>query len=388
MEHAFTETIKGVLRRHFGAQADEVFERSLLLQYLNLKTRAASRGSKSRSSFANLYALYVLVEDYLAGKFDKKGNYAKYEGAVFTKLFQRQRQLPFGGKLQNHAFNDRLNGEFRKFFPTCEFTPIVRDVQTPRYWINLNLLRVRIGKRTFDLAAAVIAIVDEYIKAKTTAFDAFLRTCLKLKSLTASAPADAEALILDLLAPNRDARLFEIVSFAILKFFYHDQTIYFGRDWEHLVQERLKLFKTGRTNANDGGIDFVMRPLGRFFQVTETLDVNKYFLDIDKIERYPISFVIKSAETIPGLREKLEAGARKQFGVQRVVGSYMACIEEIINIPVLQERFQQAKEQGYLPAILDEIVKQSKVEFNYSEETDGEDDAEDEEAPFSASPGG
>jgi len=193
MEHAFTETIKGVLRRHFGAQADEVFERSLLLQYLNLKTRAASRGSKSRSSFANLYALYVLVEDFLAGKFDKKGNYAKYEGAVFTKLFQRQRQLPFGGKLQNHAFNDRLNGEFRKFFPTCEFTPIVRDVQTTRYWINLNLLRVRIGKRTFDLAAAVIAIVDEYIKAKTTAFDAFLQTCLKLKSLTASAPADAEA---------------------------------------------------------------------------------------------------------------------------------------------------------------------------------------------------
>lgn len=30
--------------------------------------------------------------------------------------------------------------------------------------------------------------------------------------------------------------------------------------------------KTGRTNANDGGIDFVTKPLGRFFQVTETLD--------------------------------------------------------------------------------------------------------------------
>ena len=35
---------------------------------------------------------------------------------------------------------------------------------------------------------------------------------------------------LDLLSPNRDARLFEIVSFAILKFFYHDQTVYFGFD--------------------------------------------------------------------------------------------------------------------------------------------------------------
>ncbi|MBI5383175.1 MAG: restriction endonuclease [Verrucomicrobia bacterium] len=379
MEHAFTETIKGVLRRRFGAQADDVFERSLLLQYVNLKTRAASRGSKSRSSFANLYALYVLVEDYLAGGFDKKGDYSKYEGAVFTKLFQRQRQLPFGSKLQNHALNDRLNGEFRKFFPTCEFTPIVRDVQTNRYWINLNLLRVRVGRQSCDLAASVIAIIDAYIQAKRTAFDAFIQTCLKLKTLTASAPSEAEAFILDLLAPNRDARLFEIVSFAILKFFYHDQTIYFGHDLKHLVQERLRLFKTGRTNANDGGIDFVMKPLGRFFQVTETLDVKKYFLDIDKIERYPISFVIKSDDPIPVLREKLEAGARKQFGVQRVVASYMACIEEIINLPVLRERFLQAKAQGCLPAILDEIVKQSKVEFNYAEETDAEGDDEEEE---------
>ena len=98
----------------------------------------------------------------------------------------------------------RQRGENLALF-SSEFTPIVRDVQTNRYWINLSLLRVRIGKRKFDLAASVIAIVDEYIKAKTTAFDAFLQTCLKLKSLTASAPADAEAFILDLLAPNRDA---------------------------------------------------------------------------------------------------------------------------------------------------------------------------------------
>lgn len=71
MEHAFTATIKAVLQKNFGAQADELFERSLLLQYLNLKTRSANRGSKSRSSFANLYALFVLAEDYLKGGFDK-----------------------------------------------------------------------------------------------------------------------------------------------------------------------------------------------------------------------------------------------------------------------------------------------------------------------------
>ena len=374
MEHSFTQTIKAVLQKNFGAQAEELFERSLLLQYINLKTRSANRGSKSRSSFANLYALYVLAEDYLKGGFDKVGDYSKYEGAVFSRLFQRQRELPFGSKLQNHALNHRLNEEFKKFFPTSESTPIVRDVQTNRYWLNRNLLRLKIGSKDCDLSASVVEIVNEYIKTKSAAFAAFIETCVKLKELTASAPKEAEAFILDLLAPNKDARLFEIVSFAVLKFFYHDQTVYFGFDLDKLTKEHLKLFKTGRTNANDGGIDFVMRPLGRFFQVTETLDVKKYFLDIDKIERFPISFVIKSVEPVEVLRQKLKDGAQKQFGVQRVIDSYMACIEEIINIPVLQERFRQAERQGYLPQIFDEIVKQSKVEFNYSEEGEAEGD--------------
>jgi hypothetical protein len=374
MEHAFTQTIRAVLQRHFGVKADEVYQLSPLLQYINLKTRSASRGSKSRSSFANLYALFVLLEDYIAGGFDQKGDYSKYEGAVFTKLFQRQRQLPFGSKLQNHALNDRLNGEFRKFFPTLQFTPIVRDVRNNRYWINQNLVRVKAGKQVFDLAGCLIEIINEYIKTKSAAFDEFIETCEKLKGLASSSQKEVETFIFSLLSPSRDARLFELVSFAILKYFYHNQTIYFGFDLKTLSKEQLKLFKTGRTNANDGGIDFVMKPLGRFFQVTETLDVKKYFLDIDKIERFPISFVIKSDESAKVLRQKLEDGARKQFGVQRVVETYMACIEEIINIPILQDRLAKAIEQGYLSAILDEIVKQSKVEFNYSEETEAEDD--------------
>ena len=73
------------------------------------------------------------------------------------------------------------------------------------------------------------------------------------------------------------------------------------------------MYKTGRTNANDGGIDFVMKPLGRFFQVTETLDFKKYFLDIEKIERYPLSFVIKSEEAIEDLMEKLRTDALKTY---------------------------------------------------------------------------
>jgi hypothetical protein len=120
-----------------------------------------------------------------------------------------------------------------------------------------------------------------------------------------------------------------------------------------------------------------MKPLGRFFQVTETLDVKKYFLDIDKIERFPISFVIKSDEDTKTLENKLEEGARKQFGVEKVVSVYMGCIEEIINIPILRERFLSVVKQGHLPDILDEIVKQSRVEFNYADDEDTSDEDDD-----------
>lgn len=367
MEHAFTKEILTTLKLQFGKAAEEIFERSPLIQYLNLKTRSANRGSKARSSFANIYAIFVLVEHYLKLKYDKKGIYAKSEGAKFLELFERQRELPFGSKLQNHALNHRLNEEFRKFFPHTSYVPILRNVQTSRYWFNENLLKITVSSKSYNLARAVIEIIHKYIDTKREAFEAFIQTCSRLKEIDKSGAAAAEEFIMSLLAPNIDARLFEIISYAILKFYYHDQNVYFGFDLKNIHKERLKLYKTGRTNANDGGIDFVMRPLGRFFQVTETLDVAKYFLDIDKIERYPISFVIKSEESPRQLQNRLKEGAEKQYLVKAVVKRYMDCIEEIINLPLLKARFGEAIKEGYLQQILDEIITQSKIEFNYDE---------------------
>jgi len=108
-----------------------------------------------------------------------------------------------------------------------------------------------------------------------------------------------------------------------------------------------------------------MRPLGRFFQVTETLDVKKYFLDIDKIERYPISFVIKTMLPVSEILNHLKEGAIQQYSIMSVVEKYMKAIEEVINIPVLLELFDTVVKKGGLRQVLDEIIKWSKVEFNY-----------------------
>lgn len=367
MEHEFTKKIKDILKNNFGEISDRVFSESQIIQYLNIKTKSASKGSKSRGSFANLYAIYVLVEDYILKDFYKTDKYAEYEGAIFTNLLKRQRELPFGQKLQNHALNHRMNEEFKKYFPTCDYIPILRSSETNRYWINENLLKFKIDGNYHNLAKTIIQIIDTYIEAKKNAFEKFIQFCESSQKLKRKELID---FITSLVGPNIDARVFEIVSYSILKYYYHNQHIYWGFEIDKIQEENLKLYKTGRTNANDGGIDFVMKPLGRFFQVTETVDVHKYFLDIDKIEKYPITFVVKSSDSVRVLKSKIKEQAEKQYSIRAIVSRYMKCIEEIINIPILLDRFQKAINQKYLDNVLAEIVRQSKVEFSYEDDYD------------------
>lgn len=383
LHHAFTPTILDVLKKHFGEYAADVFSNSPILGYLNNKTRAANRGSKARGAFANHYALYVVIEDYINKGFadDKAGlPYAKYEGARFSDLFRRQRELPFGSKLQNHALNSRLNDEFKKFYPSVGKPPIVRDVETQRYWIQEDLLQVKIrhkdGKdHIYNTARAIIDIIDAYVATKRAAFEGFLETCRKITELGKHDPKQAIDFVVQQLAPNVDARVFEIVSYAVLKAKFDQETVWIGDTKESVAEEFLVLYKTGRTNANDGGIDFVMKPLGRFFQVTETIDVNKYFLDIDKVQRFPITFIVKSAETAEQIRATIRSQAVAKYKIEAVVESYMKAVEEIINTKDLVTAFDGVVKSGRLQSVMDEIVVQSKVEFNYNDDDDEEDDS-------------
>lgn len=367
MTHEFTAQIMAILKKRFGKKAESVFDASPLLQYLNVKTKSATRGSKSRSSFANLYALYVLIEDYLAKGYGKRTDYKDYEGAKFSALFKRQRELPFGQKLQNHALNSRLNEEFRKYNPTLDAIPILRDLQAERYWINENVLRVKVGEQSVNIAVAVIAIIDAYMGAKRNAFQSFIADCERMAKLKDEGAKESIPFVAGLVKPNVDARVFEIVSYAVLRAHYGAKSVYWGWTRDELTEEPLVLYKTGRTNANDGGIDFVMRPLGRFFQVTETVDAGKYFLDIDKVQRFPITFVVKSDQTVDALKAGIRAQAVSRYSVTKVVDRYMSCVEEVINIPMLLVLFNAVVKASKLQDVLDEIVRQSRLEFNYEE---------------------
>lgn len=144
--------------------------------------------------------------------------------------------------------------------------------------------------------------------------------------------------------------------------------MWIGETQDRIAEEYLILYKTGRTNANDGGIDFVMKPLGRFFQVTETIDVKKYFLDIDKVQRFPITFVVKSNDS----EEKIRAAIRSQaIALYKIEAVVMNAVEEIINVDDLVKAFDAVVRAGQLQTVMDEIIVQSKVEFNYSDEDGG-----------------
>ncbi len=323
----------------------------------------------------------MVIEDYIQGGFcnnDAEILYSKYEGARFSDLFARQRQLPFGSKLQNHALNSRLNDEFRRYYPDLGIVPIVRDLETSRYWIQEDLLKVevRLGDGsdcTFNIAKTVIKIIDKYVEVKMAAFEGFIDTCKQIAELGQKDPAQATEFVKAQLQPNVDARVFEIVSYAVLKARYELQSVWLGDSQDSVEEEPLILYKTGRTNANDGGIDFVMKPLGRFFQVTETIDAGKYFLDIDKVQRFPITFVVKSSEPAPRIIDSIRRQAVSKYKIDAVVNAYMKCVEDVINTPALLESFEHVIESGKLMSVMNEIIIQSKVEFNYNEDLDADD---------------
>lgn len=87
-------------------------------------------------------------------------------------------------------------------------------------------------------------------------------------------------------------------------------------------------------------------------------------MDIDKVQKYPITFVVKTEMDVPEIRQAIEEQAKEQYPVRAIVKRYMECLEEIINIPILLERLQEVVEVEGLTVVIEEIVKYSKVEFN------------------------
>lgn len=324
------EFVKEILRAEHPDNYQQIYDSSLLLQYLDKKMKAVHGNSKSRRNLGNIYAVYSILHFYQLDFYNQPDKYRNFGGYDYTRLFNHYRGLYGGSKLENHSLNSRVNGEFRNKFPTATNDLIIID--NGKYLLHIDYLYV--GET--DIGRTAVKVIEKYMDlliAKDDALVQFLQEIQKLTNYT-----EKKDKLSALLNDDAEARIFEIISYAILRNHYKSIKVYFGYTPETVKAEELQLFKTGRTNANDGGIDFVMRPVGRFFQVTEVCNYDKYLLDIDKVMHFPVSFVIKTSSSRQVVMGDLERYISERANGMRVLRErYEKAVEEIITINELKE---------------------------------------------------
>jgi hypothetical protein len=66
--------------------------------------------------------------------------------------------------------------------------------------------------------------------------------------------------------------------------------------------------------------------------IAGTLDFKKYFLDIDKIQKYPITFVIKSNDSIENIKHQIKQNALKLYPVKDILDRYLEQIDFFSNM--------------------------------------------------------
>lgn len=350
--------VREILEKYFSGQSQQIYEESPLIQYLDKKSGAIHGTAKTRRSLANYYAIYSILYFYVDDFFNAPDAYKNFEGYEYTKLLAFYRGLYGGGKLQNHALNSRVNGEFQNKVHTNKDLIIAN---AGKYALHIDFLYVS-GQ---DISQAAKEIIEKYVNLLIEKDHALLAALAAIEQTVCI--DEKKQRIHDLLTEDAEARIFEILSFAILKNHYKTQKIYIGFTIEDIHEEYLQLFKTGRTNANDGGIDFVMRPIGRFFQVTEVNNYDKYLLDIDKVLHFPISFVIKTTKSKQMMEQEIERYIEEKSGGMRVVKErYKKAFEEIITINELKAWLFQLDEDS-INRIICDIDFYYKMEMNLAD---------------------
>ena len=355
--------VADILEEEFPMEFQKIYDNSHLLQYLDKKMKAVHGNSKTRRSLASIYAIYSILHFYQTDFYQDKVTYRAFDGYDYMCLFTYYRSLYGGSKLENHALNSRVNGEFRN-----KFTDVTKDLiiaNNGKYLIHIDYIYVE----DQDISKVCCKIIEKYVELLIKKDHALISILSKLQEMTDYDKKKAK--INELLTEDAEARIFEIISYAILKNHYKNITVYFGYSRDNIEEVQLQLYKTGRTNANDGGIDFVMRPVGRFFQVTEVNNYDKYLLDIDKVMHFPITFVIKTKATKEAILADLEHHiAARTSGMAILEERYRKAIEDIITINELQQWTDELDGED-----IDRILRDIDVYYKLEMNMDAEDEA-------------
>ena len=231
-------------------------------------------------------------------------------------------------------------------------------INNGKYAIHIEYLYVN----GIDISKIAKKVIEEYISILELKDNKLIGDINLLINLETT--DEKKTKLKEILDEDSEARIFEIISYAILKNHYKNIKVYIGYSIDTLKEEYLTLYKTGRTNANDGGIDFVMKPLGRFFQVTEVNNYDKYLLDIDKVMHFPITFIIKTEKTKDIIQlELIDYIDQKSKGMKIIKDRYNNAIEEIITINELKNWLEELNDES-INNLLRDIDMYYRLELN------------------------
>lgn len=351
--------VEEILKKEFPDTYLQIYERSYLIQYLDKKTGAIHGNSKSRRSFASIYALYSILHFYVQDFYGDVERYKEFSGYPYTQLLAYCRKQYGGDKMQNHALNSRFNSEFINKIGRNLPSPIIAN--NGKYLIHVDYLVLN----GLDISRIICEIIERYVELIRLKDSQLVQWMDRLSR--AGSNVEKKMILSDLLNEDSEARVFEIISYAVLRHHYKGGKIYMGWDVDNIKEEELVLYKTGRTNANDGGIDFVMRPLGRFFQVTEVNQYDKYLLDADKVLHYPMTFVVKTNKKKEDVLSELNEYINEKSGGMEILKSrYSHAVEEIITINEIKYWLENMDSEQ-LSAIIDDVNFYYKIEMHLYE---------------------
>ena len=151
------EFIEEILKEDYAENYKYIYDNSALIQYLDKKMKAVHGDSKTRRSLANIYAIYSIIHYYKDDFYNNPEKYRAFEGYDYTKLFIFYRGLYGGNKLQNHALNSRVNGEFKNRFPLQKNDLII--INNGKYLIHIDYLYLDKN----DISWTVFKIIEKYI---------------------------------------------------------------------------------------------------------------------------------------------------------------------------------------------------------------------------------
>ncbi|MDE7342319.1 MAG: hypothetical protein K2N80_17455 [Lachnospiraceae bacterium] len=108
-----------------------------------------------------------------------------------------------------------------------------------KYLLHIDYLYVK----QYDISKTCCHIIEKYIELLQAKDSALLQILREIQS--SNNYTEKKKQIRNLLSEDAEARIFEIISYAILKNHYKNQKVYFGYSLNNIQEEELHLYKTG-----------------------------------------------------------------------------------------------------------------------------------------------